>query len=304
MNHVQASVDVLLPYYGDEQLMKEAVQSVISQESRDWRLLIVDDATPHVHPAGWVASLGDSRIHYERNSENLGANRNFQKALEMSNAPVVVFMGADDMMLPGYLGSVLDLFESYPQASVVQPGVRVVGSEGEPSKTLVDSIKGFLAPRSREPVILTGERMAASLLHAGWHYFPSLAWRRSAIASLGFRPEYDVVQDLALLLDVAASGGSILVSRDPVVFCYRRHAASDSSVRAADGRRFDEEKKFFRDQTHALARKGWPKAARAARIHWTSRLHALVLLIRSLPTIKGSSAKTLGRHILLSLLIN
>jgi len=304
LTQIRAAVDILLPYYGDESYLKEAVRSVIFQECHDWRLLIVDDATPNVNPKEWVTSLDDPRVHYERNTENIGANRNFQRVLDISNAPVVVFMGADDVMLPGYLNNVLDLFDYYPQVSIVQPGVQVVGADGEPQDTLVDSIKALLAPRSKEPLVLTGERMAASLLHAGWHYFPSLAWRRAAIAPLGFQPEYDVVQDLALLVDVAASGGSIVVSRDPVVFCYRRHTASDSSMRALDGRRFDEERRFFRHQTSALANRGWPRASRAARIHWTSRLHALVVLLRSLPTTNWPSLRTLARHILLWSFLN
>lgn len=140
--------------------------------------------------------------------------------------------------------------------------------------------------------------MATSLLHAGWHYFPSLGWRLGSIKDHGFRPEYDVVQDLALLMDIAAAGGSMVVSSSRIVFNYRRHNASDSSVRAVDGRRFDEERRFFREQAARFADIGWPRAARAARLHWTSRLHALSLLLRSLrkPTARGT--KILSRHLL------
>lgn len=298
MNQTPAAVDVLLPYYGDEGLMQQAVRSVVSQDFPNWRLLIVDDATPHARPGAWIASLADSRIHYERNALNLGANRNFQKVLEMSSAPTVVFMGADDLMLPGYLSTVLRLLEAYPQATVVQPGVRIIGTDGEPSSTLADTIKAVVAPRASSPVLLTGELLAASLLHAGWHYFPSLAWKRDEVLRLGFRPGYDVVQDLALLLDIAAAGGSLLVSASPVVFQYRRHAGSDSTVRALDGRRFEEERRFFREQTAVFADLGWRRASRAARLHWTSRLHALVLLLGSLPRTNTSVVRMLGRHVL------
>ncbi|MCQ1945376.1 MULTISPECIES: glycosyltransferase [unclassified Arthrobacter] len=293
-----AAVDILLPYYGDEDLMRQSVRSVQDQDSPDWRLLVLDDAYPGGDPRGWFTSLQDPRIHYERNEENLGANRNFQKALGLAEAPVVVMMGADDVMLPGYLDAVLGLLDAYPGAAVVQPGVSVIDGDGLAVSTLVDRIKSVLTPGSGGTVSLAGEEMAASLLHAGWHYFPSLAWRREVIQGFGFRPEYDVVQDLALLMDIAASGGSIVVSTGDVVFHYRRHDASDSSVRAMDGRRFDEERRFFQDQALRFTGLGWNRAARAARLHWTSRLHAVSLLMRSLPRPTSTGIQVLGRHAL------
>ena len=53
-----------------------------------------------------------------------------------------------------------------------------------------------------------------------------------------------MVQDLALLLDVVAAGGSMVLG-DETVFLYRRHPGSDSALRAATGTRFDEEREFF-----------------------------------------------------------
>ncbi|MBP3044626.1 glycosyltransferase family 2 protein [Arthrobacter jiangjiafuii] len=292
------AVDILLPYYGEEELMRQSVLSIKAQHRTDWRLIVLDDAYPHAQPQAWFNSLCDPRIYYERNTENLGANRNFQKALNLAQAPVVVMMGADDIMLPTYLDEVLGLLASHPEATVIQPGVRVIDGEGLPVSSLADTVKSLVRPSSDRPVTLAGEQMAASLLHAGWHYFPSLAWRLEKIRKFGFRPEYDVVQDLALLMDIAASGGSMVVASKNVVFSYRRHAASDSSVRAVDGRRFDEERRFFREQADRFAGMGWHRASRAARLHWTSRLHAVSLLLRSLPRPTIARTRVLGRHAL------
>lgn len=292
-------VDILLPYYGDEELMRQAVLSIEAQHRTDWRLIVLDDAYPHARPQAWFDSLSDPRIHYERNTENLGANRNFQKALDLAQAPVVVMMGADDIMLPTYLDEVLELLASHPEADVVQPGVRVIDGEGRPASSLPDTIKSLVRPSADLPLVLAGEQMATSLLHAGWHYFPSLAWRLDSIKRFGFRQEYNVVQDLALLMDIAASGGSMVVTSKNVVFSYRRHDASDSSVRAFDGRRFDEERRFFREQADRFSAIGWHSASRAASLHWTSRLHAVSLLLRSLPRPTIARTRVLGRHVLM-----
>ncbi len=124
--------------------------------------------------------------------------------------------------------------------------------------------------------IVAGEAIAESLMVGDWLYFPSVAWRADAIKKHDFRPQYDVVQDLALAVDIILSGGKMAVV-DTVCFQYRRHRESDSSVRALDGRRFAEERAFFDECVRDFAAKGWNAAARAARLHLTSRLNAVSL---------------------------
>ncbi|WP_104117059.1 glycosyltransferase [Arthrobacter sp. B1805] len=292
-----ASVDVLFPYYGDVELMKKAARSVLSQQFQDWRLVVVDDGYPDPEPARWFGELDDERVSYQRNASNLGANGNYRRALELVEAPLTVIMGADDLMLPNYLQTVVDTFAAYPTADVVQPGVQVIDENGAAVAPLVDRVKSIAMPGGAPtPTVLQGERLATSLLHAGWHYFPSLAWRSETITRIGFRPEFDVVQDLALLLDIAAGGGTMVLQPE-LAFLYRRHSGSDSSVRALDGRRFDEERRFFEIEAERFAALGWHKAARAASLHITSRLNAVALLATSLLKGRKASISSLTRHV-------
>jgi glycosyltransferase involved in cell wall biosynthesis len=290
------SVDVLFPYYGDVELMKKAARSVMGQHFEDWRLIVVDDGYPDPEPERWFGDITDPRVSYRRNESNLGANGNYRKALELAEAPVVVIMGADDLMLPNYLQTVVDTFAAYPDADVVQPGVQVIDENGAAVTPLVDRVKSLAMPGTTTPTVLTGERMATSLLHAGWHYFPSLAWRSTTIKRIGFRPEFDVVQDLALLLDIAADGGTMVLQPE-LTFLYRRHSGSDSSVRALDGRRFDEERRFFEIEAERFAALGWRKAARAASLHITSRLNAVALLTTAVLKGQKASISSLSRHV-------
>ena len=95
-----------------------------------------------------------------------------------------------------------------------------------------------------------------------------------------------MVQDLALVLDLVLDGESLLV--DPTTaFRYRRHRASVSSAHAADGRRFAEERAFFAETADRMAARGWPRAARAARQHVSSRINALT----QLPSRSGTGGR-------------
>ena len=90
------------------------------------------------------------------------------------------------------------------------------------------------------------------------------------------------MQDMALILDITMRGGSLYY--DPqVAFMYRRHGGSDSSWRALEGTRFDEERRYMNTIADEMTALGWTKAARVARIRFSSRAHALTLCCRRQP---------------------
>jgi hypothetical protein len=178
----------------------------------------------------------------------------------------------------------------------VQCGVAVIDERGRLVRPLGDLVKQRYAPRVDSPTLLAGEDLAVSVLRANWTYFPSLAWRTESVRRIGFREGLHVTQDLALLLDTARDGGGLVV--DPTLaFLYRRHSQSDSSVRALDGRRFDEERALFAAEAQDFAGRGWERAARAARRHLTSRTNALTLLPTAVKSGNLASVRKLGRHV-------
>ena len=143
---------------------------------------------------------------------------------------------------------------------------------------------------------LQGEELATSLLRGAWFYFPSLGWRKDAIVGTGFREGLNVVQDMALILDITMRGGSLYY--DPqVAFMYRRHGGSDSSWRALEGTRFDEERRYMNTIADEMTALGWTKAARVARIRFSSRAHALTLLPKAALAKKWQGVKNLAEHI-------
>ncbi len=280
--------DILMPFYGDIALMKAAVGSVLAQDSDDWHLTVVEDAMPDPAAHQFLSGLTDRRVTYLRNEDNLGANANYRKALALAGADYVVVMGADDLLLPHYVSSLGRTVARHPTTTVVQPGVEVMDGAGEPVRPLTDRVKSITRPRTREAAVLSGENLAVSLLRGNWTYFPSLCWRREVIQRIGFRLGLDVVQDLALLMDVVLDGGALVVDPEPT-FRYRRHASSDSAVRAMTGARFQEEKAYFHSVARTCADRGWARAARAARGHLTSRLHAAFLASRA---VRGRDLRT------------
>jgi glycosyltransferase involved in cell wall biosynthesis len=290
----------MFPYYGDVAMMKAAINSILAQSDRDFKLTIVDDGFPDdslpAYFTGLVAS--DERIVYLKNEKNLGANGNYRKCVSLIEHEIVVIMGADDLMKPNYLATVRAAFEN-PEIDIVQPGIEVIDENGRVYLPLVDRIKATMRRAligRASSAIVEGEPLAANLIDGNWLYFPSVAWRASAITKHNFRPGYDVVQDLALALDVIMDGGKMFVT-DTICFQYRRHRESDSSVRALDGRRFVEERRFFDEKVREFTALKWTAAARAARLHATSRLNAASLIPKVVSRRMWPGLKTLTQHV-------
>ena len=296
------TVDVLLPFYGDVAMMKQAVESILGQTSPDWTLTVVDDGYPDDSVPGYFGVLAarDPRVTYLRNEQNLGANGNYRKALTFVRHELAVVMGADDVMLRNYVETVVAAHKQFPSAQIIQPGVEVIDEHNQPSMGLVDRMKRVYAPRvgsSGGRRLLSGEPLAISLIRGNWLYFPSICWKSDTLVAMGFREGLDVMQDLGLALDLIKAGGGLVVDSS-VCFQYRRHRESDSSWRALDGTRFIEEREFFTQMADELEAVGWRRAARTARLHLSSRLNAATLLPRAWRTQQHQGVRNLREHVL------
>jgi len=271
-------LDIMLPYWGDPVMARRAVDSVLAQTADEWRLTVVDDAYPDPTFANWLGTLDDERVTYVRKEQNEGITANFRTCVELARSDYLAILGADDVLLPGYVDTVFRALDHHPGVDILQPGVQVINEHGQVVAPLADIVKQRLTmPRGHGARVVVGEALAASLLRADWMYWPSLVFRRERIVNTPFRPQFSIIQDLAVVIDMVLDGATLLIVPEEV-FQYRRHSSSASMAALLDGRRFAGEREYFALAAHLMAERGWRRAERAARCHLTSRLHALTLL--------------------------
>lgn len=291
-----APLEVFVPFWGEPELLYATVESVKAQTDGSWTMTIVDDCYPDPSVAEHFAAETDERITYLRNEVNLGITENYQRCQEMASGELMMFLGCDDLMHPTFVETVRAASAAHPDAAVVQVGVEVIDADGNPVLPLGDKVKRALMPRGPGRIELAGEDLAVSLLRGNWLYWPSLVFRSEVVRRFEFRDGLPIIQDLALVIDMAAAGEKLVL--DPaVVFSYRRHTGSASATSLLHGRRLADERRYYDSAAEQMRALGWKRAARTARLRWTSRLHAVSLVPaaaqdRSLPAL-GS----LGRHL-------
>jgi glycosyltransferase involved in cell wall biosynthesis len=293
---VEASLDIFVPYWGDPDYMKLTVDSVLAQSDPRWFLTVVDDAYPDPTIEEYVAGLDDPRITYVKKPRNEGITESFRTSIQMASQDLVAVVGCDDLLLPNYVETVLRAHRNHPEADIIQPGVQVIDALGQPATTIVDTVKQrLLRPHATSPLILSGEKLATSLLHGDWLYWPSLTFKTSSVRTVDFRDEFPIIQDLALIVDMILQGRSLLVVPTKS-FAYRRHTESASSLLILDGSRFEGEREYFDLAAELAHAKGWRRAEFAARLRLTSRLHALSLMPALLKSRKVSAFRIMLRH--------
>lgn len=290
-----------MPFYGNPEHFKLAVESVRAQTDPNWQLIILDDCYPDLEPGKWVQSLQDSRIVYKRNSQNLLPSKNYNQALDIADSEYVVLMGCDDLLLPNYVERSKYLIMNAPQnVGLIQPGVEVIDQDGKAHKGLADRMKGIIGPwPSKDFITISGEKAHLGLVRGNWTYFPSILWNVSAVGKERFRTDLNVVQDLSMILSLVELGNSILIDSE-ITFCYRRHRQSLSGATGVDGSKFAQENVLFREVQSRARSLGWTKSSKAAKNHLLSRFNAITELPQAIMTRNVQGKRSLLKHIFTS----
>lgn len=107
-----AWVDIVIPAFGREKLLEEAVRSVQQQTFEDWRLLIVDDAS--ATPLRCDSFAHDKRIEIIRLEKNSGPALARNQGASRGDSPFIAFLDSDDLWQPQKLELQLELFKDDP----------------------------------------------------------------------------------------------------------------------------------------------------------------------------------------------
>ena len=296
MGVTRLKFELFMPFYGDVSHFKYAIKSFVSQTDPEWVLTIFDDQFPSEEPRLFIENLGDPRIKFIRNQKNLGVSENFQQCINEAGSNFIAIIGCDDALLPNYVERMKQIIEEHKDLAFIQPGVEVIDENNLPYLPLGDKVKQKLKNNFHPPTIASGDKLATSLLKGCWTYFPSIVWSTKVLKKINFRPEFRVVLDLALQLEIISKGGRVFIDDIPS-FEYRRHRKSVSMEAAQDGSRFVEENSLFHEFAKKAHKLGWESARRAAVLHITSRLNAFTELPRALGSRNLEGAGRMIKHI-------
>lgn len=119
-------ISVLMPVYNtQENYLREAIESILSQTYRDFEFIILNDASTDAHVEHVVKSYDDPRIIYSVNETNLGISGTRNRLVEMARGEYLAVMDHDDISLPQRFEKEVACLESNPDIGVVSCFVEV-----------------------------------------------------------------------------------------------------------------------------------------------------------------------------------
>ena len=126
-----SKVSIGMPVYNGERFIRETLDSLLSQTFTDFDLIISDNAsTDGTQDSCRDYSAKDSRIRYYRNSENIGASRNYRRVFELSSGAYFRWANHDDLFAPESLARCVEVLDSHPSVVLVYPKTRLIDQSG------------------------------------------------------------------------------------------------------------------------------------------------------------------------------
>ena len=124
-------VDIIVPCYNYARYLRTCVNSLLSQEGVEVRVLILDDASTDSSPdIGIALARADERVTFRRHVRNHGHIATYNEGLEWVEAPYLLLISADDLLAPGALARATAVMAANPSVSMVHG--RQVAFSGEP----------------------------------------------------------------------------------------------------------------------------------------------------------------------------
>jgi glycosyltransferase involved in cell wall biosynthesis len=193
---------VVIPVYNRAGLLKEALQSVLSQSEQDFEIVVVDDGSED-DPGSVVTELADPRI-VVLHQENRGGGAARNTGIDQAHGRYIAFLDSDDRFLPHHLAAMRKLLENAPSLAGY---ARIVADRG-----------GGVATLKPHRAIRPGEDMATYLLcDRGFLPTSTLVTEAALAKTIRFHEHLAAAEDTDFAIRCALAGTRFVMAETPAV---------------------------------------------------------------------------------------
>ena len=123
-------VSVFIPYYNDEEFLRDSIESVLNQTYENFELILLNHASTDSSRA-LAHSYNDSRIMHIDVHENLGAGSAvlMNEFLNVAQGKYAKLFCADDIMRPNCVETLVNYMESEPEIDIIYADMEYIDKE-------------------------------------------------------------------------------------------------------------------------------------------------------------------------------
>ncbi len=223
-------VSVILPTYNRAGFLKEAIESILCQDFRDFELIISDNCSTDNTENVVKPYLEDLRVKYFKNNQNVGPINNHNLALRRCQGSYICTFSDDDVMLQGHLKGKVKVLDENPNVVLVHSSMNIIDKEGK----VVSSGhwgKTTMHQHHVKEEIQSGKN-AFDILYQHWNYIsmPTVLLRRKALNDLRleFNNQLKYLVDWDLWLNLSDIGDFYFMDEPNVLL--RKHETNETSL--------------------------------------------------------------------------
>jgi len=136
------AVTVVIPHYNHSHILPRAVASVLAERMPGVEIIIVDDgSTEDCEDVLAALEAVDPSVRVIRCEKNQGAPAALNVGLAAARGEFVNFLGADDLLIPGFLRTMADALREHPYAALACGDIVIVSTDSR-----VLGVRPFTAP--------------------------------------------------------------------------------------------------------------------------------------------------------------
>lgn len=126
-------LSIVIPAYNVESTLRKCVDSIVSQDYRDWQMIIVDDASTDESPAICNAyAKADGRIQAIHLKKNGGLSVARNTGVAKARGEYITFVDSDDYIAGGTLKKLMELLAVHPDYDILEyPVYEHFGGKGQ-----------------------------------------------------------------------------------------------------------------------------------------------------------------------------
>lgn len=210
-------ISIVTPSFNQGSFIEETILSVLSQDYPDLEYLVMDggssDATLN------VLKKYSGKITWFSEADK-GQTHAINKGLRRATGSIVGYLNADDLLLPGALRKVGEMFIEDPQIWWLTGKCQIVDEENNEIRRPITVYKNMLL----------GWHSFSLLLMTNYVSQPATFWRRDALESLGYLDEsLRYVMDYEYWLRLYAKSPPIFIPEYLAAFKIHRNSKTTST---------------------------------------------------------------------------
>lgn len=188
-----ALVSVVMPVYNASAFLKEAIESVLNQNFKNFEFILINDGSTDNSDA-IIKSYKDKRIFYHY-QQNAGVANALNKGISLASGKYIWRHDADDISLADKLEQQVHFIEKYPEFALVATQIAFMTESGKIAQKFRQPKNTFFERKNFVEVKREQFNPYSPITHA------TVLVRRDVVIGLGgFRKEFVTAEDVDLWL--------------------------------------------------------------------------------------------------------